>query len=296
MQSILGQSEVNIQNQKWTFLDADPPLSLRRIIGPQAYMITALGETSTFWITGGINFFGPGYEVPYQQSSILPPAVSCSVLQIPGVPKSVFKDVFQVTTTLGAILVFRFSPTQAFPPTVEVGGGSSLFGSLTISVLAINPANDQNTRSSNGYYPRFVESTEFSFSAVQVNPTIPIPLRRVIGVQLWNFEITSGGTTTNGGRFIVTYGNKRDTQGFIGTISALAVARILFIDGPISIIAQPLAPNSGIQYDLTYRLTLALTAFDLWFSPESYPPTVRLVGPPLVGTSLVIRIQKVNFN
>ncbi len=52
-----------------------------------------------------------------------------------------------------------------------------------------------------------------------------------------------------------------------------------------------------MQFDLTYRLTLNGTAFDIWFNPESYRPTVRLVGPPLgAGVSLVIRIQKVNFN
>lgn len=300
-----GVANVTISAQKWTIGSfSSSTAELRRIIGPQMYSIKTvkvsiplLNEISTFWLTGGTNFYARGSEVPYQQSSLVPTPSSCTVVSIAPKPNSVYTNVFQVTTVLGVILIFRFSPTQGLPPIVEIDPGSPSPITIDLSVMSITPDQDQNLVSVNGHYSRKIERFNYSLPAAMVNAYVPIPLRRIIGVQIWNVELFDGTRSVEGGKFVMTYGNKSNAGGYIGMISPNAVARIPFTDG-LTVTPLPVTSTS-LEFPRTFRVTLTPsgTSYDFWFDPETYAPTVMLAGPPLTaGTSLLVKIQRIIFN
>jgi len=296
-----GEHNVGIVAQRWNLTEGSPVTKLRRIIGPQGFTLTTTfpsNEISTFWLTGGVNLSGPGYEVPYQKSSAVPTEIGCTIINIDPEPNSVFKNVFQFTNFAGVVLNFRFSPSQAFPPTVEVDTTSVAFTGV-LSMIAILPAGAQNLVSTFGNYSRNVIRDNLIFPAAIVNTSIPLPLRRVIGVQIWNVEITDDNTSIEGGKFIVNYGDRRNPGGYIGTISPLANARILYQEGITIIPFNPTNTPPGLEFERTFRLTVPVSGrnFDIWFDPKSHAPTIRLTGAPMTGgTHLFVRIQQVGFN
>ena len=296
-----GEHNVGLVSQQWALTEASPVTKLRRLIGPQCFTlaITApVSEISTFWLTGGVNLSGPNYEVPYQKSSAVPTEVGCTLITVDPVPGSVFKNVFQFTNFTGVVLNFRFSPSQAFPPTVEVDVTSVPFIGV-LSMLAILPAGAQNLVSTFGNFSRKVIRDNIIFPAATVNASIPLPLRRVIGIQIWNVEIADANTSIEGGKFIVNYGDRRNPGGYIGTISPLANARILYQKGITIIPFTPTTTPSSLEFERTFRLSMPVSGrnFDIWFDPKSFAPTIRLTGAPMLGgTDLLVRIQQVGFN
>lgn len=272
---------------------------LRRIIGLQLYKITNISgrEVSTFWLTGGTNFYARGYEAPYKKSPLAPSPSGCIVTSVDPVPDSVFTNVFRVRTVLGLNLIFRFSPTEAFPPTVEIDPASATPFTIEISVLSVVPGAGQNLQSINGNYNRGVETFDYQLDAVDINSYIPIPLRRVVGFQIWGVELFNGTRWEEGGTFTISYGD-REEGGYPGLCSPNSVAKILSTDG-LNVARLPVPQNSGIEYARTFRITLIPSgrAFDFWYNTVTYAPTIRSQGLPLPpGYGLRVRIQIINFN
>lgn len=301
MTALSGQNAVFLNKQKWAPFSnlLVGKLKLRRILGPQIYKIQVTSpflEVSTFWLTGGSNFQGQGYEVPYGQSSgkTLPPNVGCTVVKQPAPPNTVFTDVFIVTTFSGVRLIFRFSPTEAFPPTVEIDPGSEEFTG-SIFVLGPQPSSDQNLQSINSNYPRTVREYSLAFDTATVNAGIPLPLRRVIGDQTWFIGISIAGIISEGGIIALKYG---DSGTYVGIQTSVGQPSLYLAEG-VNVNPLPSATQQlSIKYPRTFRWIATTNVFDIWIDPENdYPPTIRSVGPLMApGSSLVIKIQKVLFH
>lgn len=293
-----GQSAVFLNKQKWIIPDSAQlgVKSLRRIIGPQIYKIslaTPVPEIATFWLTGGTNFQGKNLEVPYNQANgkILPRNIGCTVVKIAPPPNTCYTDVFRVTTISLVILIFRFSPVQNFPPTVELDPASESFTG-ELSVLSPQPASDQNPLSTNGHYTRSVREFPFTFSKATMDTSIPQPLRRIIGDQTWFLGIVEDGIVREGGIIAVNYG---DSNNYIGIVTSTGLPRVHFTDG-ITVVPLPIVNNS-VKYPRVFRWTAASNIFDIWIDPDDYAPTIRSVGPLLpLNSSLVVKIQKIYFN
>lgn len=293
---VSGPADSVLLKQNYPLTEASSPIECRRILGPQCFTLITTSpdnEVSTFWITGGVNRIGPGFEVPYQQSSTIPAPVSCIVIGVDPEEKSTYKNVFKVTTTLGVILIFRFSPSGVFKPIVEVDSFSVDF-SATLTQIALEPAKDQNLVSFNGHYPRTIERKNVAFAATAVNTALPLGLFRTVGLQLWNVEISDGVTSIEGGKILLDYGNRRNPGGYIGTISPLATPRILY---QLGVTVTPVLPTSAPgsqQFERTFRITMPISGrnFDIWLDPLSRNPTIRLTGAAIPGGQfLVVRIQ-----
>lgn len=292
-----GQSAVFLNNQKWNIPDSTQlgVKSLRRIIGPQIYKIslaTPVPEIATFWLTGGTNFQGKNLEVPYSQATgkLLPPNVGCTVIKLAPPPNTCYTDVFRVIT--GVItLIFRFSPVQNFPPTVELDPVSENF-SGDISVLSPQPASDQNLLSTNGHYTRSVREFTFNFSKAVMDTTIPQPLKRIIGDQTWFLGIIEDGIVREGGIMALNYG---DSNTYIGIITSVGLPRVHFTNG-LNVVPLPITTNA-VKYPRVFRWTAVSNIFDIWIDPDDHSPTIRSVGPLLpLNSSLVVKIQKIYFN
>ena len=300
MTSLSGQNAVFLNKQKWS-LDGDlvGKLKLRRILGPQIYKLqatTPFQEIATFWLTGGTNFQGQGYEVPYSQGSgkILPASVGCTVEKQSTPSNTVFTDVFLVSTLSGIKLIFRFSPTEVFPPTVEIEPSSENFtGSLF--VMAPQPGSDQNLQSISSNYPRTVQQFPSVFDAVDINSGIPFPLKRVIGEQMWFLGIAIGGVILEGGIIALKYG---DSGTYVGIQTSVGQPSVYFTEGVNVVPLPPLTPQLAIKFPRTFRWTATNNMFDIWIDPENnYPPTIRSVGPLMApGSSLIVKIQRVMFH
>lgn len=300
MTALSGQNAVFLNKQKWS-LDGDlvGTLRLRRILGPQVYKFeatTPFQEVVTFWLTGGSNFQGQGYSVPYSQGSgkILPPPAGCTVEKQLTPPNTVFTDVFLVSTLSGIKLIFRFSPTEVFPPTVEIDPSSENFtGSLF--VMAPQPGSDQNLQSINSNYPRTVQEFPFVFDAVDINTGVPFPLRRVIGEQMWFLGIAIGGVVLEGGIIALKYG---DSGTYVGIQTSVGQPSVYFTESANVVPLPSVTPQLAIKYPRTFRWTTLNNIFDIWIDPENnYPPTIRSVGPLMApGSSLIVKIQRVMFH
>jgi len=290
---IQGQRAVQYNHFKWNFSDADPPLTLNRTIGPQQYMITTATEVATFWLDGGVNALYTGFGVKYGQSRLLPPNGGCSVFRVPPPVNStsVYTDIFQLVTSQGVILVFRFSPIQVLPAKVEVGAGSEDF-TATIFLITPQHGSDQNPRSEAGHYSEAVNEYVFPLSSGQLNVGVPIPLMRLVGEQTWFIGVSNGGVYKEGGVLILKYG---DSGTYIGMIVATGNAVISFTEG-LNIVQLPVPVNSGLEYAKTFRLTTTSYSFDIWIHPTDHDVTIRSVGPIVAGADmLVIKMQKVMF-
>lgn len=296
-----GNSEVSSIFRKWTFTDVDlaSKNELMRIVGLQVFKITntTSSEVSFFWLTGGTNFYAKGYEIPYQLAPSAPPPSGCTVSGIPPEPNSVFTNAFRFTSSQGVILIFRFSPTENFFPTVEIGPGSAAPFTIQISLLSIIPTAGQDLRSINGHYNRSVESFDHLLPATDINTQAPIPLKRAIGFQLWTLEVFNGLLWEEGGFFMMSYGYRDEGRGYPGLSSQNSVARIFGSDG---LIITPLAvpQPSGREVPRTFRATLPSgKIFDLWYEPVVKSPTITLQSPLLpLGYVVRVRIQIIKFN
>jgi hypothetical protein len=301
--SSLSAQNLSVITGEWVMLDAVPPapMELRRVVGTQSFWISSPLSNIVyhFWISGGVNKYIPDRVINYVPSKGAPSPSFCSVVKIAPKPKSIYTDVFRVSTVEGIVLIFRFSPNGSFAPILEKDPTSVVFGSVFVNLLALIPSSYPALVVENGYYRQIVNRRVFSYISGPTDLSLPQELLRIIGPQLWivRTEGTPANTEIDECRFIVNYGNKTDVQGYIGLISPLANARVSYEEGATltSITSQTFQLEREIEYQVL--MTKTGRTFIIKFDPDSLAPTIRLLNPPFqLNSVLTVLIHSFLFN